>query len=70
MILEKLSNKVNPKKNTHRSTWKDEIQKIPDKIGNIGVGEEVRVEGENERRRGGASRTLGNGIVEMEEGQR
>ena len=28
MTLEKLSNKVNPKKNIHRSTWKVEIDKI------------------------------------------
>ena len=28
MILEMLSNKVNSKKNIHRSTWKVEIDKI------------------------------------------
>ena len=41
MTLEKLSNKVNPKKNIYRSTYID-------KIGSIGVGREDRVEEEKE----------------------
>ena len=50
MILEKLSNKVNPKNNIHRSIRKVEIDKSPDKIGSTKVRGEGRVEGEEEWR--------------------
>ena len=57
MILEKLSNKVNPKKNIYRPTWKLETERSPDKIGSMGAGcIEGREEGEEEGRKGGLRR--------------
>ena len=48
MILDKLSNKLDPKKNIHRSTWKKEIDKNHlTKLGARVLGEE-----EEEERRG------------------
>ena len=58
MILEKLSNNMNPPKKTHVDTPGNRKKTIsPDKIGSMGVGIEGRVEGEEEGRRGGLSRT-------------
>lgn len=55
MILEKLSNlsnKVKPKKNMYRSNSRVKIDISPDKTGNIGVGEEGMVKGEEKVSRG------------------
>ena len=52
MILEKLSNKVNPKKKYIDSPGKSKQTRFPDKIGSFGVGGEWRVKGEEEGKKG------------------
>ena len=44
MILEKLSNKVNPKRNIYRSPWE-----AFEKIGSMGVSGEGRMKGQEEK---------------------
>ena len=70
MILEKLGNKMNPKKSIHRSTSKGEADRISWqewKHGN-GGSREGRMWRQEEKGRG--RRTWGTGIVQMEEEQR
>ena len=51
MILEKLSNKVNPKKNIYRSSWKLEADKIAGQ--KLGAWESGVVEGRGVKEREG-----------------
>ena len=60
MILEKLSNKVNPKRNIYRPTWKLET----DKIRNMGTENRRMWRRGRGRKKGRVEENLRNGIVE------
>ena len=69
MIIEKLRKKLSPKGNIYPpGNWK--WTGLTVRVGNMVVGYEERVGGEEEGRGAGERRTCRNGIVEMEEGQR